>query len=77
MRTDSRRQSLSSAETVTRALLRVCEVGWSGLLVAGVQCIISAGDEHFAPLEERSREEARDRADDDLLEKSGVHFRYL
>ncbi len=45
------------------------------MLVTFVQSIVSARDEYFSPLDETGREEARDHAEDDFLEKGRVHLR--
>src|SRR5256714_9747468 len=46
---------------------------WRCVLIALVQGVIGASHEHFAPFQEGGREKSRDRADDDFLEKGGVH----
>jgi hypothetical protein len=44
------------------------------MLVAFVQGIVGAFDEHFRPLENGRSEETCDRAKDHFLEKRGVHL---
>lgn len=44
------------------------------MLVTFVQGIVGAGDEYFSPLDQASREETRDHAEDDFLQKGRVHF---
>jgi hypothetical protein len=48
--------------------------GRRGMLVTFVQGIVGAGDEYFSPLDQASREETRDHAEDDFLQKGRVHF---
>lgn len=44
-----------------------------GLIVAGVQGFIGAGDEHFSPLDQAGGEKAGDGAKDDFLKEGGAH----
>ena len=44
------------------------------MLVTFVQSVVRAGDEHFSPLNEAGREETRDHAENDFLQKGRVHF---
>jgi len=55
--------------------LRLQTHAWRGVLVAFVQGVVRSGDEHLAPFQERGGEKPRDRANDDFLEKSGLHSR--
>jgi hypothetical protein len=48
---------------------------WRGVPVAFVQGVVRPSHKYLAPFQERGGEKPRDRADDDFLEKSGVHSR--
>src|ERR1700730_4057342 len=45
-----------------------------GMLVALVQSVVSAFDEYFSPLDEAGRQETSHHANDDFLNKRGVHW---
>ena len=64
-------------EGASAGLPRVSEICRRGLLIAGVQRVVSAGHKHLAPLEQRGGEKPGNRAKDDLLEERRVHFQFL
>ena len=47
---------------------------WRGVLVAGVQSIVSAGNKYFSPLDEASRQETGNHTNEDFLNKRRVHW---
>ena len=70
LRTQTRRAGASG-----NCLLLAC-VQHRVVFVALIQGVVRAFNEHFRPLDQGRRKKSGKRADDDFLEKRGVHSRF-